>query len=348
LGVCAVLALAGCASAINGTGTGSAPASTPMQSSVPSTSASPSLSPPASVSSSRLPSSTIAPPSLHRDIASTAVGDPLTVDYCLGQGTKMLAPIGYRVEFSPVQYVGGCTWRLREHNRTRIDVTEYVNPVATSPTPVHPKHKTIDGLHVDLEPLNRDTGVCVRYVNAAGVIASVEAYAIGVPARSSSICAAADLVTSSTAGLLSDGQPPRLAVLPATVTTLDVCRVADSARLTRIAPVTNATVRRNNFGADCQLSNSRVVLYVDTAISRPAAEQNHKHIQIGGHDMLASDNTSASFCSFTARQALTADGTDFETIEFSMNAQSYQHPPPHLCKSTEPIVASFLDAGGLR
>jgi hypothetical protein len=70
-------------------------------------------------------------------------------------------------------------------------------------------------------------------------------------------------------------------------------------------------VRRNNFGADCQVSNSRVVLYVDTAISRPAAEQNHKHIQIGGHDVLASDNNSASFCSFTARRALTADGNRF-------------------------------------
>jgi hypothetical protein len=348
-----VLALAGCASAINGTGSGSAPApatSTPVTSSSPTVSSSPpvSISPLASASSSPLPSSTGAPPSLRRDIASTAVGDPLTVDYCRGQGTQMLVPIGYRVEFSPVQYVGGCTWRLREHNQTRIDVTEYVNPVSTAPKPVHSKHRTVDGLRVDVEPLNRDTGVCVRYVNAAGVIASVEAYAIGVPVTSPRICAAADRVTSTTAGLLGTSQPPRLALLPETVTTLDMCRVADSAHLTRIAPLTNATVRTNNFGADCELSNSSVVLYADTAISRPAAEQNHNDIQIGSHDVLASKNNSASFCSFTARQAPTGTGTEFETIEFSMNAQNVKHPPPHLCRSTAPIVASFLDAGGLR
>ncbi len=176
----------------------------------------------------------------------------------------------------------------------------------------------------------------------------MESYAIGVPTSSSSICAAADRVTSTTAALLAGGQPPQLALLPDTVTALDMCRVADSAHLTRLTPLTNATVRTNNFGADCQLTNSRVVLYVDTAILRPSASQNHTHIRIGGHDVLVSDNDSASFCSLTARQGPTGNGTEFESIEFSMNAQNYNHPPPHLCKSTAPIVASFLDAGGLR
>jgi hypothetical protein len=288
------------------------------------------------------------PTALRREVVATAVGDPLTVDYCAGQGTRMLAPVGYTVQFSPIQYIGGCTWRLREHNKSRIDVTEYADTPANVSAPFDAKRVTVAGLAVDEEPLNRDSGICVRQVHAPGIVVSVEAYAINTARTSRRICAAADAVTFTTAKLIRSARPPQLPLQTTTITALDMCKVAVAAHLDLLKPLQKAKVKTNNFGADCQLSNPRLALYVYTAISRPGAVRNERSERIGSHVVLASDENSASFCSFTARQALTADGVDYESIEFSLNAQNYQHPPRHLCASARPIVAGFLDAAGLR
>jgi hypothetical protein len=74
---------------------------------------------------------------------------------------------------------------------------------------------------------------------------------------------------------------------------------------------------------------------------------NERPERVGSHVVLASNENSSSFCSFTARQERTGNGVDYESIEFSLNAQDYQHPPHQLCASARPIVADFLDAAGL-
>lgn len=259
----------------------------------------------------------------------------------------MLAPIGYTVQFSPIQYIGGCTWRLREHQKSRIDVTEYADSPTNVAPAFHATRVTVAGLPVDKEPLNRRSGICVRQVHASGIVVSVEAYAIGTARTSPRICAAANHVTVTTAHLLRNAHPTQLALLPTTITALDMCKVADAAHLVMLAPLQKAKVKTNNFGADCQLRNAQVSLYIDTAISRPGAVRNERPERVGSHVVLASNENSSSFCSFTARQARTGNGVDYESIEFSLNAQDYQHPPHQLCASARPIVADFLDAAGL-
>lgn len=272
----------------------------------------------------------------------------MTNDFCTAQGTDMLEPSGDDVEFSATQYLASCTWRLRKHDVTQVDVTENANRASQVTANPSAKRTTVAGQRVDVEPLERDSGICNRWVYGRGVVVTVQGYAISVPHTSPDICRAADRVVRTTAELLASGKHTPLTLADPTISDLDMCKVVTAGHLMNAAVLAKASQNSFNFDADCEVSSSTVTFFVDSAIAHPGAQENHVPRSIGKHTVLASTNNDKSYCAYSAPQGATGSQSDHESIEFSMNASSISNPPKQLCAKTLQLVAAFLDAGGLR
>jgi hypothetical protein len=271
-------------------------------------------------------------------------------DFCRGQGTSALEPLGYDVSYSPVQYASGCTFRLQRGGKTVFDVYEYANPPATAPKRTGGRTTTVGGFRVYKVPFRRAESTCTRDISAPGIVISIQGFAISGSRSSPVLCKSADLAVQSAARFLSLGtSAPNLALAKPTIFGIDPCKIASAARLTSVAALRGAKQVSSSFGAECSLTTKQVSLYFDLAVADPSrSTTTYRTVIVGSHRWLTPSTNDKSYCSFVARQAATGSGNYSEEVEVSMSAIDYEHPPPKLCATAQQLVVKFLDAGKLK
>lgn len=297
--------------------------------------------------STRAPGSSTAAPAdrFARTPVSTAVGDPVTLDFCGGIALSAVQRPGYEVAFDPLQYVPGCALRL-----TRPGAAGHLSVLAfvTAGTPSSGPHTAgrLSGLTVYRYAYRAADGDCERDVLARGVLVKVTAVANGLTGSAALNCAGTEAVAAQLARAMAARSLPRLAVATPSLTSLDGCAIVRAALLARNALLAGATPTLDDFGIGCGLVG-KMALYFDPVIEDAATPADTHAVSAGGHTLYADDGNGTTFCSFVSVQGHTSNGRLEELLAYASTSGS-PTLPAGACDTTRALLVEYLDTAGLR
>ncbi len=335
IAVVAVLAaaLSACSSVVAGRGT----ASTSAQRTGPAPSS-------ASASTSGRPAAN----RFARTPVSTAVGDPVALDFCAALGLATTARPGYRAAFNHLQYVPGCNVLVTQPGRdTRITVSVYVLPGNRPTSAPGRTTTTLSGVRAYRYPYGADSGNCERDLVVTGLTAKVTVFQSQSGGnRSRSVnCAESEAVTGKLAAALAHRSLPPLGLASPSLTSLDGCKIAKAAGLTSLSLLGGASVTADDFGIGCGLIGS-MTTYIDPVILSTARPDGTTATQAGRHRLWAGATNDRTLCAFTSVQGRTARG-GYEALSVVTTPAGTEPLPTSACDQTQQALVKYLDTAGL-
>lgn len=346
------LTLAACATTVNGTGERGAllPSTAGPTRSTP---ASPSPSPTPRTSAPTTPTTptTSAPttsgpptpdPRLLRVPQQTAIGDPVTANFCTG-GAGFLRPLHMTVVQTVNQFAGGCKFQALGAPGS-FDIFETADPPLASPLAGFTTTR-VNGHKVYRAKLDSSDGNCERVVAARGLVVDINLRAFSIAPNSPQLCQAADLTASRVALLLNLGHDmPAIKTASPSVTRLDMCNVAAAAGLAGNRLVGSARLTRSGFGAECVVRGAKLTLIFDTATDSRAGLNDYDVQQVAGHRIFDQAVPPAE-CLLVSEQGLIRGNGRVEEIRLDISGTG---SAATVCAAGRTLFASFLDTAALK
>lgn len=315
-----VLLLTGCASTVNGQGSGP-PASPSPTSSAPSA---PSTPPTTPTTSSAQP---------------TGIGDPGAADLC-----RPIQAAAFKATFDDPQYAGSCSLTVGKGAipQMSLDVT------ALPPKQAKPRAggatRTVDGLSVVAFP--PDQIGCERDIWMALVVLSVNADGYGSQSGRA-LCAVADRLTAQEAHAISTGSVPRRPLASPSLVTVDMCRGMTVRDLQGAPGGGTLTVQRTAYRFDCRATNPSYSLGAEVVFHRTAVKARGA-TTVRGHRLVWFDiETSGGFCQVMSIQKPTANPAIVEGVGMYLIAKTGHPSGQQLCNVLTGEAAKVLDRLGL-